>query len=99
LSRQLPAFLFAIALGDSPLPPFVGARFPTAAAQLAVRRSGLSGQGSGLHLAFKALNLQLMSVQEIKEKLAALPRNEQDEVIAYLFHLRHAHDPAKPHAG
>jgi hypothetical protein len=33
-----------------------------------------------------------MSVQEIKEKLAALPRTEQDEVIAYLFHLRHAHD-------
>lgn len=31
-----------------------------------------------------------MSVQEIKEKLAALPRNQQDEVIAYLFHLRHA---------
>jgi hypothetical protein len=33
-----------------------------------------------------------MSVQEIKEKLAALPRTEQDEVIAYLFHLRHARD-------
>ncbi len=33
-----------------------------------------------------------MSVQEIKEKLAALPRSEQDEVIAYLFHLRHADD-------
>jgi len=33
-----------------------------------------------------------MSVQEIKEKLAALPRNEQDEVIAYLFHLRHESD-------
>jgi hypothetical protein len=45
-----------------------------------------------LHRAVKALELRLMSVQEIKEKLAALPRNEQDEVIAYLFHLRHAHD-------
>ena len=45
-----------------------------------------------MHLAVKALKLRLMSVQEIKEKLAALPRNEQDEVIAYLFHLRHAHD-------
>ncbi len=33
-----------------------------------------------------------MSVQEIKEKLAALPRKEQDEVIAYLFHLRHSDD-------
>ena len=33
-----------------------------------------------------------MSVQEIKKELAALPRTEQDEVIAYLFHLRHGHD-------
>jgi hypothetical protein len=33
-----------------------------------------------------------MSVEEIKEKLAALPRSEQDEVIAYLFHLRHSGD-------
>jgi len=33
-----------------------------------------------------------MSVQEIKKQLAALPRIEQDEVIAYLFHLRHADD-------
>ena len=33
-----------------------------------------------------------MSVQEIKEKLAALPQKEQDEVIAYLFHLRNARD-------
>ena len=56
-----------------------------------VRRSD-QGRGSGLHEAFRALNLQMMSVQEIKESLAALPRNEQDEVIAYLFHLRHAHD-------
>ncbi len=33
-----------------------------------------------------------MSVREIKEELAALPRKEQDEVIAFLFHLRHAGD-------
>ena len=33
-----------------------------------------------------------VSVQEIKKELAALPRTEQDDVIAYLFHLRHAHD-------
>jgi hypothetical protein len=33
-----------------------------------------------------------MSVQELKEQLAALARNEQDEVIAYLFGLRHAGD-------
>lgn len=45
-----------------------------------------------MHLAVNALKLWSMSVQEIKEQLAALPRNEQDEVIAYLFHLRHAHD-------
>jgi len=45
-----------------------------------------------LQLAVKTLKLRLMSVQEIKEQLAALARNEQDEVIAYLFHLRHAHD-------
>jgi hypothetical protein len=34
-----------------------------------------------------------MDVLEIKNKLAALSRSEQDEVIAYLFHLRHADDP------
>lgn len=33
-----------------------------------------------------------MSVQEIKEKLATLSRREQDEVVAFLFHLRHADD-------
>jgi hypothetical protein len=33
-----------------------------------------------------------MSVQEIKEKLAILSRREQDEVVAFLFHLRHADD-------
>jgi hypothetical protein len=33
-----------------------------------------------------------MSVREIKEKLASLPRKEQDEVIAFLFHLRQAGD-------
>ena len=33
-----------------------------------------------------------VSVQEIKEKLATLPRKDQDEVIAFLFHLRHADD-------
>jgi hypothetical protein len=45
-----------------------------------------------LHEAFTAINFHFMSVQEIKEQLAALPRNEQDQVLAYLFHLRHAHD-------
>jgi hypothetical protein len=31
-----------------------------------------------------------MSVQEIKQKLVTLSRREQDEVVAFLFHLRHA---------
>lgn len=34
-----------------------------------------------------------MSVKEIKDQLASLPRKEQDEVAAYLFHLRHKNDP------
>ncbi len=33
-----------------------------------------------------------MSVQEIKATLASLPRKDQDEVMAYLFHLRHTDD-------
>ena len=33
-----------------------------------------------------------MSVKEIKEQLAALPRTAQDEVIAFLFHLRQSED-------
>ena len=31
-------------------------------------------------------------MQEIKEQLAILPRKEQDEVVAFLFHLRHRDD-------
>jgi hypothetical protein len=34
-----------------------------------------------------------MNVQAIKEQLATLPRQEQDELVAYLFHLRHRDDP------
>jgi hypothetical protein len=34
-----------------------------------------------------------MSVHEIKQQLAILPRQELDEVVAYLFHLRHQSDP------
>ena len=33
-----------------------------------------------------------MSVKELKDKLAMMPRQEQDEVIAFLFQLRHAED-------
>ncbi|HET6408518.1 MAG TPA: hypothetical protein VFG14_11605 [Chthoniobacteraceae bacterium] len=34
-----------------------------------------------------------MSVEEIKKGLASLSESEQGEVTAFLFHLRHAHDP------
>lgn len=33
-----------------------------------------------------------MSVQEIKKQIADLPRDAQDEVMAFIFHLRHAGD-------
>jgi hypothetical protein len=35
----------------------------------------------------------LMSVEEIKKGLIALSEAEQSEVTAFLFHLRHSHDP------
>ena len=38
------------------------------------------------------LRNQIVSVQEIKEQLAILPRKDQDEVVAFLFHLRHRDD-------
>jgi hypothetical protein len=34
-----------------------------------------------------------MSVEEIKKSLAGLSSQEQSEVTAYLFHLRHLADP------
>jgi len=34
-----------------------------------------------------------MSVEEIKKGLIALSEAEQSEVTAFLFHLRHSHDP------
>ena len=46
----------------------------------------------GLPCHFGSVRVLSMSVQEIKEKLAILPRNEQDEVIAFLFQLRHSND-------
>ncbi len=33
-----------------------------------------------------------MNVEEIKAELATLPRKQQDEVVAFLFQLRHADD-------
>jgi len=33
-----------------------------------------------------------MSIQELKQQLVTLPRKEQDEVIAFLFHLRHGEE-------
>lgn len=35
-----------------------------------------------------------MSVEEIKKSLAELSATERNEVTAFLFHLRHASDPA-----
>jgi hypothetical protein len=35
-----------------------------------------------------------MSIQEIKAQLATMPQSQQDEVVAYLFHLRHAANDA-----
>lgn len=34
-----------------------------------------------------------MSVEQIKQSIAALSAAEQSEVSAFLFHLRHASDP------
>ena len=34
-----------------------------------------------------------MNVHDIKHGIAALSPNEQNEVSAFLFHLRHASDP------
>jgi len=33
-----------------------------------------------------------MSIQELKQQLVTLPRKEQDEIIAFLFHLRHGEE-------
>ena len=35
-----------------------------------------------------------MSVEELKKQIGTLPRRQQDEIVAYLFHLRHADDVA-----
>ena len=35
-----------------------------------------------------------MSVEEIKRGLKSLTRSQQDEVMAFLFHLRHVRDSA-----
>jgi hypothetical protein len=34
-----------------------------------------------------------MSVDEIKRSLVSLSDEQQREITAFLFHLRHAHDP------
>lgn len=41
----------------------------------------------------RAVSSLLMSVDEIKHGIALLSPSEQNEVSAYLFHLRHASDP------
>ena len=45
-----------------------------------------------LRFEVRSISLLNVSIQEIKNQLATLPRKEQDEVIAFLFHLRHADD-------
>ncbi len=35
-----------------------------------------------------------MSVQEVKTTLASLSLQERDEVMAFLFHLRHSENPS-----
>jgi hypothetical protein len=35
-----------------------------------------------------------MTVEQIKEELSNLPEAEQDQVVAYVVHLRHMRDPA-----
>ena len=36
--------------------------------------------------------MRAVNVEEIKQGIAALPPREQNEVTAFLFHLRHAAD-------
>jgi hypothetical protein len=38
-----------------------------------------------------------VNVEEIKQGIAALPLREQNEVTAFLFHLRHATDAEHQH--
>jgi hypothetical protein len=33
-----------------------------------------------------------MSVEDIKSQIATLPRKQQDEIVAFLFQLRHSND-------
>jgi hypothetical protein len=35
-----------------------------------------------------------MSIEEIKDKVAGLPADQQDHLAAFLVHLRHRRDPA-----
>jgi hypothetical protein len=34
-----------------------------------------------------------MSINQIKEQMATLPEEQQDQLAAYLVHLRHLRDP------
>jgi len=34
-----------------------------------------------------------MSIEQIKEELAAMPVEQQNHLVAYLIHLRHERDP------
>jgi hypothetical protein len=45
----------------------------------------------------KRIYFQNMSLQEIKSGLAELPQAEQDQLAAYLVHLRHQRDAGLRH--
>ena len=37
-----------------------------------------------------------MTLEQIKLELAGMPEDEQNQVVAYLVHLRHLRDPLTP---
>ena len=69
---------------------FVSAQSQAAAARLPVRPP--EPTDGRVAISSRFVSFYHMSVQEIKAELAGLSRQEQDEVVAYLFQLRHAHD-------
>ena len=35
-----------------------------------------------------------MTIEQIKGELAGMPEDQQDQLVAYLVHLRHLRDPS-----
>ncbi len=46
----------------------------------------------GLRSEVNAVYSSLVSVQELKDQIAALPPEAQNELMAFLFHVRHRED-------